>query len=121
MDEAGWVDSDGTEFGRKMVTGWSFTITTNDQQERAAIAVEIADQLNKLGMKVTVESKSVTKLLEENLAPRSFDAVVFGWRGLPNDPDCYTMWHSSQVAAGFTSLVLRTSKWIKISRPRGAA
>ncbi len=101
LDEAGWVDSDGDGVREKDGHRLEFTITTNDQQERAAIAVEIADQLNKLGMKVTVESKSVTKLLEENLAPRSFDAVVFGWRGLPNDPDCYNMWHSSQVAAGF--------------------
>lgn len=100
LDQAGWVDTNGDGIREKNGSKMAFTIVTNDQPERVAIANEIADNLKSLGMQVNVESKDASKVVSENLTPRNFQAVLYGWQSLPNDPDCYELWDSTQADTG---------------------
>jgi peptide/nickel transport system substrate-binding protein len=77
-----------------------FTLVTNDDPSRVKLANEIANQLKTIGVVVQVKSVSSADLVQKYLAPRQFEAALFGWQGLPNDPDCYQLWHSTQVDTG---------------------
>lgn len=101
LEEAGWIDRDGDGIREKDGRKLKFTIITNDQPERMALATEIAGQLKGLGMHVNVESKEAGRLVAENLVEREFEAVLFGWRTVAGDPDCYQMWHSTQASTGY--------------------
>jgi peptide/nickel transport system substrate-binding protein len=95
LDDAGWlltpqgVRTKGSQQLR-------FTLVTNGDPQRVAVAQAVAQRWNAIGARVTVEARGTSVLVREMLAPRSYEAALFADIADP-DPDPYTEWHSTQT------------------------
>ncbi|MBI5303037.1 MAG: peptide ABC transporter substrate-binding protein [Chloroflexi bacterium] len=96
LDAAGWRDpGDGTRAKDRVPL--AFTLTTSDDPTRVAIANDLAKTWQTIGVKVAVQSVPAALLAPNVLRPRVFDAVLYEWRTLANDPDQYENWHETQI------------------------
>lgn len=94
LEEAGW---EMTDDGVRQKDGKELRISLMTDQDplRIAIAQMVANQLAEVGIQVAVTPQD-SDLSREFLAPRQYQAAIFGWDPGP-DPDPYPVWHSSQV------------------------
>lgn len=97
LDNAGWKDAGPEGERRKGTTSLTFTLVTNDDPVRVAIANELAKEWQAIGIRATVQPVPASLLVQNVLRPRQFDAVLYEWRGISNDPDQYENWHETQV------------------------
>ncbi|MCX6023040.1 MAG: hypothetical protein NTZ05_15190, partial [Chloroflexi bacterium] len=67
----------------------------NEDRTRMAIMQMLADAWNKLGAKVQVSALGPAGLIQNYLAPRHYEAVLYGL-DTGYDPDAYPLWHSTQ-------------------------
>jgi peptide/nickel transport system substrate-binding protein len=98
---AGWSDTDGDGFLDKVISGQktslAFTMVINAGNEsREAIAVTLAEDLRKVGVKMEIRKLEWSVFLE-NLRTRNFDLYIGGWVNDPIPSDPYQIWHSSQI------------------------
>ena len=101
LAEAGWEDSDGDGILDRDGRPFRFTlITNNGNQLRADVQILVQEQLKRIGIDVELTLYEWSVFLSEKIDTRNFDACVLGWAG-GIDPDCYEIWHSSQVEKGF--------------------
>jgi peptide/nickel transport system substrate-binding protein len=99
LDAAGWrVGADGTR--AKGGQALAFTLLTDSDPLRTAVATILARQFGAIGVRVTVSAKGADELAGA-LAARRYDAALSGWEGLAADPDPYSGWHSSQADNGY--------------------
>ncbi len=78
-------------------TPFQFTLMTNQGNvSRERIATIVQQQLKQVGIQVDVQVVEWTTFISQYLNPRKFDAVISGWT-ISADPDCYSIWHSSQM------------------------
>jgi len=96
---AGWIDSDKDGVREKNGVKFEFGLLTSDDPARVRVAEEIARAWTRLGAAVEVQVTTPQALLQDYLKPRRFEAVLVGVVGIPDDPDPYEMWHSSQRGA----------------------
>jgi peptide/nickel transport system substrate-binding protein len=94
LEEAGWETTDD---GVRQKDGKELRVSLMTDQDplRIAIAELVANQLAEVGIQVAVTPQD-SDLRREFLAPRQYQAAIFGWDPGP-DPDPYPVWHSSQV------------------------
>jgi peptide/nickel transport system substrate-binding protein len=104
LDAAGWKDTNGDGLRQKDQQTMSFTLITTDDPTFAAIANEIAKEWQAVGVKATVQPVPASLLVQNILRPRQFDAVLYEWRTLSNDPDQYENWHQTQIPSGNNGL-----------------
>lgn len=97
LDGAGWRDDNNDGIREKEQSVLSFVLTTPDEPTRVALANEIAQGWQAIGVKATVQPVPASLLVPNVLRPRQFDAVLYEWRTLSNDPDQYENWHESQI------------------------
>lgn len=92
--EAGWEEVDGgwEQDGERL----SLEFVTQSRQQYEAAASSVASQWRELGVEVEVHDYSSSDLQQDIIAPRDYDALIFGVEIGP-DPDVYTYWHSSQT------------------------
>jgi len=103
LDEAGWKQSATTGILTREGNEFRFTIRTDNDPTRVAAAVDVANQLQPLGIRVNVQSTTFSVLRKDFLQERKYDAAVAGWdQGL--DPDPYFGWHSSQLGSAGLNL-----------------
>lgn len=102
LDAAGWKDA-GDGIRKKGSDLLSFTLTTNDDPTRIAMANEIAKAWQAIGVKATVQAVPTPTLAQNILRLRQFDAVLYEWRTLSNDPDQYENWHELQIPGQATT------------------
>lgn len=96
LDAAGWRDpGDGTRVKDRVPL--AFTLTTSDDPARVALANDLAKTWQTIGVKVAVQAVPAALLAPNVLRPRTFDAVLYEWRALSNDPDQYENWHETQI------------------------
>jgi len=103
LEKAGWKDTNGDGLLDRDLDGdgkrdpFKFTLMTNQgNSDRAKIATIVQSQLEKVGVGVDIQIVEWTAFLSQFVDKRVFDAVVLGWT-LEPDPDCYQMFHSSQM------------------------
>lgn len=100
LAEAGWRPGpDGilTKNGER----FSFRLITNAGNDvRRDVGVLVQRQLSQLGIEVRLELYEWAVFLKDFINPRHFDATILGW-SLSVDPDCYNIFHSSQIKEGF--------------------
>ena len=77
----------------------SLELVTNGEGDRTALANAIAAQLTTAGVNVEVITAPAQRVVTDYLRAGNYDLALFGWE-TPPDPDPYTGWHTSQVAAG---------------------
>lgn len=97
LDQAGWRDSNNDGTRDKDRVELAFTLITPDDPTRVALAHEIAKQWQAIGIRATVQAAPTSLLVQNILRPRQFDAVLYEWRTLSNDPDQYENWHELQI------------------------
>lgn len=69
-------------------------ITTSTWSELSAVAMQIKEQWEKLGVKITVETLPISQL-QQVIKDRNYQILLFG-EIMSIDPDPFAMWHSSQ-------------------------
>jgi peptide/nickel transport system substrate-binding protein len=96
LNEAGWRLSGGirTSGARRL----SFTLATNNDPVRVAIAQALAEEWKAIGVDVKVEAGGTTALVRDLLEPRAYEAALFAYQA-EADPDPYAAWHSSQTTS----------------------
>lgn len=98
LDLAGYKDS-GDGVRKKDQTALVFSLVTNDDPTRLALANEIAKNWQAIGIRATVQAVPSSQIVQNVLRPRQFDAVLYEWRTLSNDPDQYENWHQLQISS----------------------
>jgi peptide/nickel transport system substrate-binding protein len=103
LDEAGWVLDPQTGVRTREGIEFRFTIRTDNDPQRTAMAGMVAQQLEELGLRATVASTTFLVLARDYLRERRYDAALIAWdQGA--DPDPYTGWHSSQLGTAGLNL-----------------
>ena len=98
LDQAGWVDANGDGIREKGGVPLEFTLHTNaDNQDRIQMIYEITNQLAAIGVRVMPETLDWQDLIGNHLRTRDYDAILYGWNLLSDDPDLYPHWHSTQI------------------------
>jgi peptide/nickel transport system substrate-binding protein len=95
LREAGWELNASTAVLTREGSEFRFTVRTDNDGVRAALAADIARQLEPLGIRATVATTTFSVFERDFLRERRYDAAIAGWdQGA--DPDPYFGWHSSQ-------------------------
>lgn len=97
LEEAGWTDQDGDGVRERQGEPFRFTLVTNNDPQREAIARALVQAWSRVGLDVALQVVDDATLVRDHLRPRNFEAVLFAWQNLPADPDPYPMWHSTQA------------------------
>jgi len=96
LQEAGWVmGNDGilVKGGKPL----SFTIMTNQNDQRSKSAQIIQQRLKKVGIDVKIRVMEWASFITNFIDTGRFEAVLLGWT-IGQDPDLYDIWHSSKTA-----------------------
>jgi len=96
LAQAGWKEDPSTHILVRNGAEFRFTIRTDDDPTRVAVANEVARQLEPLGIRTVVASTAFSVLRNDFLQNRKYDAAVATW-AQGADPDPYFGWHSSQI------------------------
>ncbi|MBO4301568.1 MAG: peptide-binding protein [Desulfovibrio sp.] len=100
LAEAGFVDSDGDGVLDRQGQPLAFTILTNQgNEQRILTATVMQSQLRAVGIDVRIRTVEWAAFIREFVNKGRFDAVLLGWT-IPQDPDLYSVWHSSQTFEG---------------------
>lgn len=94
LSDSGWeIKDDGIreKDGNKL----EFSLLTTDWPELSQTAQILADQWQKIGVKVNVQILTISDLQQNYVRPREYDALLFG-QATSFDPDMYSFWHSSK-------------------------
>lgn len=98
LAEEGWRDSDGDGVLDKDGRPFKFTILTNQgNEQRIKTATIIQQRLKQIGVLVDIRAVEWAAFINEFINKGNFDATILAWNIL-QDPDIYSVWHSSQVA-----------------------
>ncbi|MDE6735133.1 MAG: peptide-binding protein [Desulfovibrio sp.] len=99
LAEAGFTpDKDGMlrRDGRPL----AFSILTNQgNEQRILTATLIQSQLRAIGVEARIRTVEWAAFIREFVNKGRFDAVILGWT-IPQDPDIFQIWHSSQAHDG---------------------
>lgn len=107
LAEAGWkdVDDDGILEIGKTNEKLQINLTTIDWPELSQVAEIIKDQWGKIGVGVNLEIIETSKIQNDIIKPRQYQALLFG-EVLGEEPDLFHFWHSSQKAESGLNLAL---------------
>jgi peptide/nickel transport system substrate-binding protein len=96
LKEAGYVmGSDGIQYkdGKPL----SFTIMTNQNDQRTKSAQIIQQRLRRVGIDVKIRVMEWASFITNFIDTGRFEVVLLGWT-VSQDPDIYDIWHSSKTA-----------------------
>ncbi|MCK5533854.1 peptide-binding protein [bacterium] len=100
LDETGWKDTNNDGILDKDGKKFEFTITTNHGNKTRALCAEIIQaNLKKIGIKINIHIIEWSSFIHQYIDKKKFEATLLGW-SLSLDPDCYSIWHSSQMKEG---------------------
>lgn len=95
LKEAGWSDVDGDGILEKSGKKFKITILTNQgNSSRSRIAEIVQQSWEKIGVKVEIRILEWATFISEYIDKRNFQVVILGW-SIPQEPDLYDVWHSS--------------------------
>lgn len=84
---------------------FAFTILTNQgNEQRILTATVIQSQLRAVGIDARIRTVEWAAFIREFVNKGRFDAVILGWT-IPQDPDIFQIWHSSQAHDGGLNFV----------------
>lgn len=93
--ENGFLEKTVTKNKKKETSYLEFSISTGNAKELAATAELIREDLEKIGIKVTVKTFETGNLNQSVIRPRKYDALLFG-QIINHESDLFAFWHSSQ-------------------------
>ena len=98
IKDAGYTKgSDGFYAKDGKTLGW--TIVTNQGNKTRETFLQVAaEQYKKIGVKINPKVEDFTTLVPKlNSGSNEIETIIIGWQ-LGNDPDLYSIWHSSNIA-----------------------
>lgn len=107
LTAAGWTDADNdgiSEIGKNNEK-LEISLTTIDWPELTQIADILKNQWGKIGVKVNVEIIETSKIQNDIIRPRQYQALLFG-EVIGEEPDLFHFWHSSQKKDSGLNLAL---------------
>ena len=105
LAEAGWRDSDGDGILDKDGKPFAFTLVTNQGNKvRESMALVIQNDFAQVGVKMDVRIMEWSVFIHKYVDQKRFEAILLAWN-LARDPDCFTIWHSSQRGEGQYNMV----------------
>ena len=108
LDAGAWELPPGETVRQRNNVELRFSLMTDQDPLRGAIADAISEQLVEVGIDAVVVREASNSLVTDFLIPREYQAAVFGWD--PGaDPDPYPAWHSSQAMGDGRNLAAYTS------------
>ncbi|MCH7483547.1 MAG: peptide ABC transporter substrate-binding protein [Chloroflexi bacterium] len=108
LDAGGWDLPPDETVRRRNNVDLRFSLMTDQDPLRGAIADAISENLAEVGIEAVVVREASNSLVTDFLIPREYQAAVFGWD--PGaDPDPYPAWHSSQAIGDGRNLAAYTS------------
>ncbi len=108
LDAGGWDLPPGETVRRRNNVELRFSLMTDQDPLRGAIADAISENLAEVGIEAVVVREASNSLVTDFLIPREYQAAIFGWD--PGaDPDPYPAWHSSQAMGDGRNLAAYTS------------
>lgn len=114
LDDADWKDHDGDGIRDRAGVKLSFAITTSSEPARVGAALQIADDLSAIGMRVELRAMPFTELIETAARERTYDALLIGI-SVSGDPDPYSFFHSTEIKdpghnfSGYSTLTMDRS------------
>lgn len=99
LKEAGFVDHDGDGIIDRDGKPLAFEILTNQNEQRKTSAVLIQRRLKEVGIDAKIRVLEWASFVGRFIKTGDFDVIVLGW-SLSQDPDQYSIWHSSQTKPG---------------------
>ena len=114
LDDADWKDHDGDGIRDRAGVKLSFAITTSSEPARVRAALQIADDLSAIGMRVELKATPFTALIETAARERTYDALLIGI-SVSGDPDPYSFFHSTEIKdpghnfSGYSTLTMDRS------------
>jgi peptide/nickel transport system substrate-binding protein len=100
LKEAGFEDRNKDGVVEKDGRPLSFTLVTNQGNPlREKTAQIIQERLKAVGIQAKIRIIEWTSFLKNYVDNGNFDVVLLGWN-IPQDPDNYTVWHSSNAVPG---------------------
>lgn len=74
----------------------SFTLTTVSNDEFSKVAEEIKNELEKIGIQITIKTVAADHLMSDVVNPQTYDLLLAAeFAGADDDP--YLYWHSSEI------------------------
>jgi peptide/nickel transport system substrate-binding protein len=95
LENGGWIFNTTASLWEKGNEQLTFTLSTADEPELVATANAVAASWSAAGIKATVQIYPLSELNTSVIAPRNYDAVLFGEVVGPS-LDLYAFWDSSQ-------------------------
>ena len=95
----------------------SFAITTSSEPAARGAALQIADDISAIGMRVELKAMPFTALIETAARERTYDALLIGI-SVSGDPDPYSFFHSPRQGPGHNFSGIN-AHMDEVSRPRG--
>ena len=74
-------------------------MTNQGNEQRILTATVMQSQLRAVGIDVRIRTVEWAAFIREFVNKGRFDAIILGWT-IPQDPDIYQVWHSSQAFEG---------------------
>ena len=100
LAQAGFRDENGDGILEKDGKPFSFTILTNQGNEQRILTAEIIQNaLAGIGIDVRIRTVEWAAFIREFVHKSLYDAIILGWT-IPQDPDIYSIWHSSGAREG---------------------
>ena len=96
LDEAGWRDSDGDGVRDREGKPLAFVLLVEDDNLHRTVGAQFASYWQAVGVAAQVSPVSLSGMVADFLAPRTFEAALTDWNQA-GDPDPYPKWHSSQI------------------------
>jgi len=98
LEKEGWkmpAEEDAEPFRQKDGQTLEITLTTVDVADNMDVAEKIRNYWQEIGVKVNLEIVPKKIIEQEIIAPRNYQALIFG-EILGADPDPFPFWHSSK-------------------------
>jgi len=94
LEENGWEKNTKGIFEKKGKE-LTFSLATANIAELKAVAENLKNEWNKIGVRVDIKMYEIGDLNQEVIRPRGYDALLFG-EVIGREPDLFAFWHSSQ-------------------------
>jgi len=118
LEKNGWeltttTTEDGVSQSVRKKGNWylEITLTTVDQPKNIETAELIKNFWDEIGFKTTLKIVGETKILQETINPREYQALLFG-ENLGSDPDPLPFWHSAQNEYPGLNLAIFSNKTV---------
>jgi peptide/nickel transport system substrate-binding protein len=94
LEQKGWKKGDDGIRAKNNVQ-LKINLVTTDWEELSLTAQILKSQWEKAGIRVDVNTYSISDIQQNYIRPREYEALLFG-QVSGGDPDPYSFWHSSQ-------------------------